>query len=611
MQSSLVRSHLVRAAVFGAVVTALAACGSDSSPKKDTTPASITPSTTDTLRAPAGASVNTVLSVTVKNAAGDPIDSALVTFAASAGGGAVSNPSSLTDVTGKASTSWTLGGTAGVQTVTATSGTATATFTAIAAATAATTVTKVAGDAQTAPAGSTLPVAPAVKVTDKFGNPVAAVLVTFSVASGGGSVTGPLVNTDANGLATVGSWKLGTVIGPNSLVATPAGLTAVTFGATAAAGAVSQVLFTSAAPTLAVGQTATVAAQAKDANGNVVIGAPIAFTSANTNVATVGASSGLVTAVGSGTTTITATSGTITAQLAVSVIGHPAATVLGTVALTSSIGGLATGGNTAFVGRASANALGVIDLPSATLTTSVDLAAQPVDVATNASGSLVAVATKGPNLVWFVSGATNTHTDSIELNATPVKLAMTSAGTKLFVDLNSFQMPVIDVASRTVTATISLNGTITAMKIAAGDTLMYVATKFGIINEISVTTNKVLRQFNTGLSVVDLAVSANGKNLFVADGSTTVTVISLASGGYADGTITFAGNATAVAVSPDGARLWTGIAGAIVVTPLADIIGVPVTTSIASLAPVSIVFNRLGTLAAVADASVNQIVVLK
>ena len=70
-------------------------------------------------------------------------------------------------------------------------------------------------------------------MTDANDNPVADVGVSFTVASGGGSVTGESVQTDANGIATVGSWTLGATAGENSLSATAAGLAEpVTFTAT-------------------------------------------------------------------------------------------------------------------------------------------------------------------------------------------------------------------------------------------------------------------------------------------------------------------------------------------------------------------------------------------
>ena len=65
--------------------------------------------------------------------------------------------------------------------------------------------------------------------------------VVFTVASGGGTITGGSTVTDADGIARVGSWKLGVSGVSNELLATaaPAGITGnpITFTASASAGA--------------------------------------------------------------------------------------------------------------------------------------------------------------------------------------------------------------------------------------------------------------------------------------------------------------------------------------------------------------------------------------
>jgi hypothetical protein len=74
---------------------------------------------------------------------------------------------------------------------------------------------------------------PSVILRDANGNPKAGVAVTFTVTSGGGTVTGNHPTSDANGVATVGSWTLGPNEGPNTLVA-QAGNLSVTFTASGA-----------------------------------------------------------------------------------------------------------------------------------------------------------------------------------------------------------------------------------------------------------------------------------------------------------------------------------------------------------------------------------------
>src|SRR4029450_13933115 len=69
---------------------------------------------------------------------------------------------------------------------------------------AAATIEKSAGDAQTAPAGTAVPIDPAVLVTDAAGNPISGRGVTFAVATGGGSITGGKGPAEGGGSAAGG-----------------------------------------------------------------------------------------------------------------------------------------------------------------------------------------------------------------------------------------------------------------------------------------------------------------------------------------------------------------------------------------------------------------------
>jgi hypothetical protein len=79
------------------------------------------------------------------------------------------------------------------------------------------------GNNQTGLVGFALNVRPGVRLTGPGNSPVPNVSVTLAVASGGGSITNATVNTNANGVAQVGSWVLGGSAGPNTLTATVAG----------------------------------------------------------------------------------------------------------------------------------------------------------------------------------------------------------------------------------------------------------------------------------------------------------------------------------------------------------------------------------------------------
>jgi hypothetical protein len=156
-----------------------------------------------------------------------------VTFAVGTGGGSVTGASATTGANGIAAVGgWTLGTTAGTNTVTASSGSLPAvSFTATGTAGPAANVTKTAGDNQSAVAGTAVATAPSVTVKDANSNVVSGATVTFAVASGGGSVTGATQTTSSSGVATVGGWTLGSNGGTNTLTAT-AGSVSATFTAT-------------------------------------------------------------------------------------------------------------------------------------------------------------------------------------------------------------------------------------------------------------------------------------------------------------------------------------------------------------------------------------------
>jgi hypothetical protein len=80
-----------------------------------------------------------------------------------------------------------------------------------------------AGNDQSQIVGIALPILPSIRILSATGQPVSGASVTFAVDSGGGTITGASTTTNANGIATVGSWVLGATAGTNTLkVSSPA-----------------------------------------------------------------------------------------------------------------------------------------------------------------------------------------------------------------------------------------------------------------------------------------------------------------------------------------------------------------------------------------------------
>jgi hypothetical protein len=173
--------------------------------------------------------------VIVRDQFNNPVAGTAVTFSVTSGDGSITGAAQTTGADGVARVgSWLLGATAGTNTLTAeAAGLATVNFTATGTVPLVFTMTLNGGDGQTAPTRWTVGEAPSVKIVDQFGNPASGKTVTFSVASGGGTVTGGNTATNVSGVAKVFWWRLGAATGANSLTATAAGVTPITFTATA------------------------------------------------------------------------------------------------------------------------------------------------------------------------------------------------------------------------------------------------------------------------------------------------------------------------------------------------------------------------------------------
>jgi hypothetical protein len=133
---------------------------------------------------------------------------------------------------------------------------------------------------QTAPVGTNVVDPPAVIVRDAQGIPVPGVEVTFSVTAGGGTVVGSPAQTGPDGIARLGSWKLGAVVGTNTVTATATGLPSVTFNANATAGMAASVVAIAGDDQTGLQGTnvpTPPTVRVTDVAGNPVIGATVTF----------------------------------------------------------------------------------------------------------------------------------------------------------------------------------------------------------------------------------------------------------------------------------------------------------------------------------------------
>ncbi|MEO8294602.1 MAG: Ig-like domain repeat protein [Gemmatimonadota bacterium] len=235
----------------------------------------------DNNTAPAGFALADSLVIRLVDANGNGVSGRTVAWAVASGGGSVSPTSTQTDVNGYSGTQWTLGPTAGQNTVISSVAGFSVTFTATGTSDVPTKISIIGStNNQTAAAGTSVANPPTVLVQDANNNAVPNVAVTFAVTSGGGTITPTAaVATGQNGRASLTDWTLGPIAGVNTLSATasgPAGPLAgspLAFTATGVPGAAAQLTLTNQPPATAasgVALTTSPIVQLRDAGGNIV-----------------------------------------------------------------------------------------------------------------------------------------------------------------------------------------------------------------------------------------------------------------------------------------------------------------------------------------------------
>lgn len=213
-----VSRSLARPTAAFAFAICCAACGGD----KIAAPVATTVVVNQSTASIDGLGATTQLSATVEDQHGAPIPTATVTWSTSAANVATVSTAGLVTAVAQ-----------GTATITVADGSASATTVVTVVQTPAAMV-KVTGDQQTAQVSTALANALVVQINDVKGNAIPGVNVSFSIASGGGTLSAGATVTDAKGQAS-SNWTLGNTGGTQSVTASAGSLSA-TFSATATGG---------------------------------------------------------------------------------------------------------------------------------------------------------------------------------------------------------------------------------------------------------------------------------------------------------------------------------------------------------------------------------------
>jgi YVTN family beta-propeller protein len=209
----------------------------------------------------------------------------------------------------------------------------------------------------------------------------------------------------------------------------------------------------------------------------------------------------------------------------------------------------------------------VIDMTTNTVTANVLVEKRGSGVAVNPDGKKVYVTNYGNysdpgNTVSIIDTATNTITATIKVGKHPWGVAINPAGTKAYVtNLGSSTVSVINTSINTVTATVSLKDHIypTEVVVNPTGTRLYVTNgNYNIVSVIDTASNAVIAEVNVGYYPVGVAVTPDGKKIYVAIASGNsfngISVIDTATN-KVTATVSVS-SPDRVAVTPDGTKVY-------------------------------------------------------
>ncbi len=256
----------------------------------------------------------------------------------------------------------------------------------------------------------------------------------------------------------------------------------------------------------------------------------------------------------------------------VSVLDTATDTVVATVAL---VGGNPTGvavnpaGTRLYVTQDASDNVAVIDTASNTATAYIPVGRRPIGIAINPAGTRVYVTNFGPaetggEIVSVIDTVSDTVVATVPVGIQPFGVAVHPDGTKVYVaSAASSTLSVIDAATNTVTATVSVTGP-RGVAVHPDGTRVYVTSfssdfSASTVSVIDTSTNTVTATVTVRawVSVLyGIAVHPQGTRLYVTDNfNGTVAVINTASNTVI-ATVPVGIQPWGVAVHPDGTKVY-------------------------------------------------------
>ncbi len=207
----------------------------------------------------------------------------------------------------------------------------------------------------------------------------------------------------------------------------------------------------------------------------------------------------------------------------------------------------------AYVVSSTASTVTIIDTATSAIKATVPVGSGPSRVAVSPDGSRAYVSHPSFGYVSVIDAAVLGVTSTITTGAGPGALAVAPDGGRLYVGTTA-GVQVIDLPAGTAGATVPGTGSASEIVLTPDGSRAYVAA--GVLSAIDTAS---LTATETAIPAASLAMMSNGQRLYAASGSS-LSEVSTATNSVTR-SIGVNGSVSALALTPDGSRLYAGVQG--------------------------------------------------
>jgi YVTN family beta-propeller protein len=236
---------------------------------------------------------------------------------------------------------------------------------------------------------------------------------------------------------------------------------------------------------------------------------------------------------------------------------HPAGTIASTLAIAGRPHGVAIASNGRFcvsqIDLASVTC-GILTATSATLDPAVAVGQTPAHVALSSDGSRAYTANQYGSSASVVDVTTSTPSllATISLPSEGFNVLADPRGTRVYVTTSSGMLQVIDPGTRTVVAQVPVGAASNGLALDRAAGILYVSSiSAGTVTAVNTATNTVKKTYTVSPNPQRIALSADGKTLYVANESVGLDILDVTTGSRTSVTGVDP-QAVGLALAPDG-----------------------------------------------------------